>query len=327
MRWLRRPSGGKSAPTLFFATDVHGSERCFRKFINAANVYGASILVLGGDITGKRITPLLPAPSGGFTADLDGRQVALSSEAELDAFVRAAADRGYYTFESSEEEVAALGADPAAVERVFVRLATERLTSWLKLAEERLDPERTRVYINCGNDDPFELDALIESSSPVCFPEGKLVELTDSWWMASVGYANVTPWQCIRDIPENELGERIDRAVANWTDEKGNLVLNLHCPPYNSGLDTAALLNEDLSPVTAAGTVVEGPCGSHAVRSAIDRLQPALSLHGHIHESRAVASLGRTIAINPGSEYPEGILRGVLVTLDAERVRYVLTSG
>jgi Icc-related predicted phosphoesterase len=325
--WLRRSNQDGSAPTLFFATDLHGSERCFRKFLNAADAYNSSILVIGGDITGKRITPLVRSPGGAFIADHDGRRVVLECEQDVDAFIRGAADRGYYTFEASEEEVGELRSDPEAVERVFLRLATERLTSWLKLAEERVDPRRTTIYINCGNDDPFELDQLIESSPLVRFPEGKLLELAEGWWMASVGYANLTPWQCIRDIPEDELGRRIEDALADWSDERGKLVLNLHCPPYDSGLDTAALLNEDLSPVTSAGNVVDGPCGSHAVKAAIDQHRPALSLHGHIHESRAATSLGSTLAINPGSEYPEGILRGALVTLDRKRIRYVLTSG
>ena len=37
--------------TIFFSSDVHGSEKCWMKFVNAAKFYGAQALVMGGDIT------------------------------------------------------------------------------------------------------------------------------------------------------------------------------------------------------------------------------------------------------------------------------------
>jgi Icc-related predicted phosphoesterase len=68
--------------------------------------------------------------------------------------------------------------------------------------------------------------------------------------------------------------------------------------------------------------------GSKAVRRAIETYQPILSLHGHIHESRGVATIGRTVCINPGSEYPDGVLRGAIVDFDRDGVKsYVLTSS
>ncbi len=68
--------------------------------------------------------------------------------------------------------------------------------------------------------------------------------------------------------------------------------------------------------------------GSQVVHDAILRYQPLLSLHGHIHESRGVIKMGRTTAINPGSEYGEGILRGVIVTLAGDKVESTqMTSG
>ncbi|MEK7784403.1 MAG: hypothetical protein AAB658_03110 [Chloroflexota bacterium] len=53
-----------------------------------------------------------------------------------------------------------------------------------------------------------------------------------------------------------------------------------------------------------------------------------LALHGHIHESRGITRLGKTVCINPGSEYGEGILHGVIVNvLDGKIEGYQLTSG
>jgi Icc-related predicted phosphoesterase len=70
------------------------------------------------------------------------------------------------------------------------------------------------------------------------------------------------------------------------------------------------------------------PVGSTAVRDAIERYQPALSLHGHIHEARGVHWLGRTLALNPGSEYAEGTMKGAIVNLEPTRVKgYLLISG
>jgi len=313
---------------LFFATDVHGSDRCFMKFINAAGVYKADVLVLGGDIAGKRVVPVMAMAGGRHRGTLAGREMILDSAADLARFERAAADGGLYSYSTTTDEVAALDADAQAVEKVFRRLARERLEKWLTIAEERLKTSGTRLYINCGNDDPFELDRLIQGSGFAVFPEGRLLDLDERRAMASCGFANLTPWRCERDVSEEELASHIEQSLQAWSANGRQLVLNLHCPPYASGLDTCQLLKDDLSPVTEAGQPVVGPAGSTAVRAAIERYRPVLSLHGHIHESRAVAKIGPTLAINPGSEYPEGVLRGALVDFDSSGVRsYVLTAG
>jgi Icc-related predicted phosphoesterase len=320
----RRP---KAETKLFFTTDVHGSERCFRKFVNAARAYKADVLILGGDVTGKRVVPLV-RDGDVHRGELDGVKRVMTSEDELVAFERSAADAGLYAWRTDAEGVARLEADPHAVEDVFLELASERLRHWLVLAQERLDGTGTRLFFNLGNDDPFELDPIVDDSPAAVFPEGRLVELDGRRAMASVGFANQTPWHCARDVPEDELAARIDAAVASGDLDGRQLVLNLHCPPFDTGLDTAAVLGDDLTPITQGGHVMLGPVGSTAVRGAIERHRPVLSLHGHIHESRGVANLGPTLAINPGTEYPEGILRGALVTLDADGVAsYVLTSG
>jgi Icc-related predicted phosphoesterase len=312
---------------LFFTTDVHGSERCFRKFLNGARAYKADVLILGGDVTGKRVVPLV-RDGDVYRGELDGVQRVVSGEEQLAAFERSAADAGLYAWRTDSEGFARLEADERAVEEVFLELASERLRRWLALAQDRLDGTGTRLFFNLGNDDPFELDRIVDDAPAAVFPEGRLVELDDRRAMASVGFANQTPWHCARDIPEDELTARIDAAVTSGDLDGRQLVLNLHCPPYDTGLDTAALLDDDLTPVTQGGHVMLGPVGSTAVRGAIARYRPVLSLHGHIHESRGIANLGPTLAINPGTEYPEGILRGALVTLDADGVAsYVLTSG
>jgi Icc-related predicted phosphoesterase len=76
------------------------------------------------------------------------------------------------------------------------------------------------------------------------------------------------------------------------------------------------------------GGIEPAAVGSTAVREAIERHQPVLSLHGHVHESRGTAKIGRTLAINPGSEYNQGLLRGAIVQLNKGKVKmHQLTAG
>jgi Icc-related predicted phosphoesterase len=313
---------------LLFVTDVHGSNVCFRKFINGAKAYDARVLILGGDIAGKRLAPIIGTGNGHFEGTLGHKTITMSTDREVSEFKDAAADAGLYTYVTTHEEMDAVASDPTRLEDLMETLAGERLAEWLGLAEQRLAGTDVRLLINCGNDDPFSLDNIIEGSEAATFLEGRLVPIDDGIYVASLGFANQTPWDCPRDIPEPELAARMEAMLKDWSEDLGTLILNCHCPPYDSGLDTAQQLNPDLSPVTQGGQPVAGPVGSTAVRAAIEKYRPVLSLHGHIHESKAATRIGPTLAINPGSEYPEGLLRGAVVDLGREGVAsYVLTTG
>jgi Icc-related predicted phosphoesterase len=318
----------KRETRVFFVTDVHGSTRCFLKFINAAKVYEPDVLVLGGDITGKRVVPLVKLSDGSYEGHLAGRDHVLASEDEIAAFEKAAADGGLYAYRTTTDEVKRIEAEPQLVEDVFLKLAQERLQQWLDIADERLADSNVKLIINCGNDDPFELDEMIDRSSAASFAEGRLIDIDERRTLVSCGFANITPWHCQRDVPEDEIAGRIGASLGQRDDDGRQLIFNMHCPPNDSGLDVCPLLTDDMSPVLEGGQPVTGPVGSTAVRDAIEAHQPILSLHGHIHESRCAARLGPTLAINPGSEYPDGVLRGALVDLSEEGVMsYVLTSG
>ena len=103
----------------------------------------------------------------------------------------------------------------------------------------------------------------------------------------------------------------------------------MHVPPYDSGIDSAPELDENMRPkLGPGGQVMITPVGSTAVRKAIESYQPMLSLHGHVHEARGFVKIGKTLCLNPGSEYLEGILRGVLIQIDKGKVRdFIFTSG
>jgi Icc-related predicted phosphoesterase len=321
-RWRRRPAGpDPDATTLFFATDLHGSETCFRKFVAAARFYGADLLVLGGDLTGKLVIPLVEQPGGRWRAWVHGRERLLdeAGAAELERQARVA---GSYTRRMDPEEHRRLEADPEAVEQLFAELMTETLRRWLRYADEKLDGSQVRILTAPGNDDPWMVDDVLREhgGGRVVLAEGEIVEIAPGHELVTSGWTNKTPWNTPREYPEEAIAEHLDTLAAGLADPASAL-FNLHVPPYDSRLDTAPLLGQMGGEVTA-------PVGSTAVRDAIERHQPLLSLHGHIHESGGAVRLGRTLAINAGSEYGEGVLRGVLVTVGGGKVlRYQATTG
>ena len=310
---------------LFYATDVHGSDRCFAKFVNAAAFYGADAILLGGDLTGKAIVPLV-RENGVHRGVFLGEDVAEEGEALVE-LEKKIANAGYYSFRCDSDEEEALRADAAAREGLFLRLMKERLERWVALAEERLRPQDVPCFVNAGNDDPSEIDEVLQASDWVQFLEGRVVTLPDGTEVASCGYANRTPWDCPRDIDEDELSRRLEAVIAGLADTQ-RAVFNFHCPPYDTGIDAGPKLDEDLRMTSGAGGAEMQPVGSTACRAAIERYQPLLGLHGHLHESRGVHKLGRTTCLNPGSEYNEGILRGALVELRKGKLRsHQFTAG
>lgn len=309
---------------LFFATDIHGSEICWRKFLNAPAFYGVTAVVLGGDMTGKALIPIVRAGSR-YEVTLQEHRYVLESEEEVRRMEDRIAGRGYYPVRLDRAEIAALHEDPARVDALFDREMRATLERWMSLAEEKLRGKGIRCYVCPGNDDRPDIDELIARSPVVELAEGRVVDAAGVD-MISTGWSNPTPWQTHRECPEEELGARIDRMAALLRDP-GRAIFNLHCPPYASKLDEAPALTADLRPLYGGQAV--RPVGSTAVREAIMRYQPLLSLHGHIHEARGSARLGRTLALNPGSSYEAGILQGALVEIDARRgvASYMLVSG
>jgi Icc-related predicted phosphoesterase len=300
---------------LFFATDIHGSERCFRKFLNAGSFYGADVLVMGGDMTGKMLLPVVALEDGRYAATISGRERVVDAD-ELPALKALVANGGMYAHECSVDELAALRDDPAAVDALFRSLMTDTIERWLGLAAERLNG---RVCLMApGNDDPAFVDALLDGSSVVVNPEGRVTTLPGGYELISCGTSNPTPWDTPRELPEESLGELIE-ASAVLVERPERAIFNLHVPPRDTPIDQAVMLDGELRPVLEAGSPVIAGVGSSAVRAAIERYQPMLGLHGHIHESRGEARIGRTVSLNPGSEYGEGVLRGVLVTLSEKK--------
>jgi len=314
---------------IFFATDVHGSERCWRKFVNAADYYKADTLILGGDMTGKALFLVVQEKDGTYTANYLENKVVIKSREELEELEKQITNRGYYPYVIPRDEFDNLSSDSAKLEawvdKTFKQQIAERIRLWDKLAENKLKGTGKKCFVCPGNDDTFEIDDVIKASSYIEHAEGKLIELEDGISLISSGWSNRTPWKTFRERDENELSDYY-ASLASQVRDFSKCVFNCHVPPYNSGLDSAAELDENLKPKYAAKSTV--PVGSTAVRAMIEKYQPALGLHGHIHECKAVSKIGRTLCINPGSSYEQGILLGAIVDVEGEGVkRYFLNSG
>jgi Icc-related predicted phosphoesterase len=330
------PSFGKKGSgkttRLFFATDLHGSELTFRKFLNAGKFYDARVLVMGGDIIGKIAVPIIQESAGRYRATLQGTTESIESEDALKTLLERIGMLGFYSKVMTEEEYRALSADPAEVDHLFHSLARQRLESWIELSETRLGGTGIKCYVTGGNDDYPDVLEVMKTSGAKTFLdcEGVLVPIDDRHTMISVGNSTPTPWKTPREVTDEELGRIIDGMIAQVSDMQ-RCIFNFHDPPKDSTLDTCPELDwntDPPAPIVKAGQLVMHGAGSQSVRKAIETHQPVLGLHGHIHESAAAARLGRTLCINPGSEYGEGRLRGALINLSNGNIDgYQMTSG
>jgi Icc-related predicted phosphoesterase len=317
---------------LFYACDIHGSEPTYRKFLNAARFYEVDALVFGGDLMGKLLVPIVRDGGNTWRAGLHGQNHHLTTPEQLAEFKQSLDTLGFYWFECDPEEYRSYEGQQDRIDAKFDVLAKERLARWVELAEERLAGTHVRVYLCGGNDDTDEvltaLDEVPQDRAVNC--ENLIVPIDDEHVMATVGYSTPTPWDTPRERTDEQIGEVIEKLLAGVSDPS-RCVLNFHCPPLDSGLDTCLRLDASVwppAPVIEKGQPVYYGAGSQSVTDAIRKYQPVVGLHGHIHESRGAARFGRTPAFNPGSEYGEGVLRGLIVAIrGGEVVGHQFTSG
>ena len=322
----------KNITRLFFATDLHGSEKTYRKFINAGKFYETNVLILGGDITGKLLIPIIKENNGHFRATLQGTVRHVETEAEYNNLIETIGLLGFYYKVMEEEEYKSLQGNHSAIDELFHSLARKRLEDWIDLAETRLKSTGIRCFVTGGNDDDPEVLKVLKRAGTEAFVacEGDAVLVDDEHCMISVGYSTPTPWKTPREIPDEQLGGFIEEMV-NKVPDMTKAIFNFHDPPNDSTLDTCPELDwstDPPEPIVKAGQIVMYGAGSKSVRKAIEKYQPMLGLHGHIHESRGVVKIGRTTCINPGSEYGEGFLRGCIVNISAGNVEsFQMTNG
>ncbi|MHA1946950.1 MAG: metallophosphoesterase family protein [Candidatus Hodarchaeales archaeon] len=325
----------------FFCTDIHGSEAVWKKFLNTSRYLECDVLIMGGDITGKRIVPIIKQPDGtwiGSIYGIDDQKVVMNDETEIDDFEIRARMAGCYTYRTTIEEVNKLSSEDSMTEEkkmikggeldiLFDKVEAEGLQLWIDMIDDIMKdgqkrvPEGTKIVICPGNDDKFAIDKIIRNDERVIFGEESNVNLDDHHEMISYGWTNPTPWNTYRETDEETIKNKIESLVST-INNMTNAVFNFHCPPFESQIDEAPLLNSNLSYIGyTGGRPIHGPVGCKAVRNAIEKYQPLISLHGHIHESPGQMKIGRTYCVNPGSEYSEAILKGFLVELDKGKIK------
>jgi uncharacterized protein len=316
----------KGVTRLFYAGDIHGSRICWKKFINAAAHYPADALVMGGDLTGKGLVPIVRQGDGSFRAVVIGEERTATTDEELDALRQAISTNGMYSVIVDPDEATRLRVDASYLAEVMERAMLDELRLWLQFADERLADTAAYAYVIPGNDDPWSVDALLETGERVDACDGQ-VRTLGPHEMISLGCSNRTPWLTPREFSEDAIYSRL-RSLVDQLERPERAIFNIHVPPYESSLDAALEVDEQLRYVMKGGRPHEVPTGSSAVRQIIEEAQPLLSLHGHIHESKGVTKIGRTVAINPGSDYGSGRLDGCLVHLGVDRVinRYLVTG-
>ncbi|HSG42333.1 MAG TPA: hypothetical protein VLA72_04180 [Anaerolineales bacterium] len=310
---------------LFFATDIHGSDICWSKFLNAGKFYEVDVLILGGDMTGKAVVPFIHQGGKNYKVTLLEQEFPVNNEDELADMQKRVRSRGYYPYITTPDEIAELEKEPDKVSKIFLDEVLKVVQQWMDLADKKLDGTGMKVYCCPGNDDMDDVDEIVRSSRHVILAEGQVTTLTGGYEMIASGWSNRTPWDTHREEDEDQLQVRYEAMISQLKDPR-NAIFNVHVPPYKSGLDEAPELDEELRPVLA-GQVLKA-VGSTALRKVIEETKPLLGLHGHIHEGRGTTRIGKTLCINPGSMYEQGTLLGAIVALGKGKIEnYVLTSG
>lgn len=311
--------------TIFFATDIHGSDICWNKFLNAGKFYGADVLILGGDMTGKAIVPIIEQGGGVYRTTLLQQDFELRGADELADLIKRIRSRGYYPYLTNPDEIAELSKNPDQVYNLFITEALKVVQQWMEIAARKLEGSGMRVFVSPGNDDRFEVDDIIRATPSVTLAEGRVIPLDEHHEMITSGWSNRTPWNTYREEDEPQLAARYE-AMISLLKNPHNAIFNIHVPPYNSNLDEAPELDENLRPINAGNALKA--TGSTALRTAIEKSQPLLGLHGHIHEGRGSSRIGKTLCLNPGSMYEQGVLQGAIVKLGKNKIEnYVLTQG
>jgi len=248
---------------VFYATDLHGSEVCWRKFLNAAKFYDADVLICGGDMTGKAMIPIVE-DGDGYELTLSGvsQRVGRDEVAEVESQVQR---KGYYPVRMTSAQVAELEKDPQKVQTLFTEQMCKTVERWMRMAEDKLKDSKVRVFVAPGNDDEMEIDEVIANAPRVELAEGRVIDI-GGYEMISSGWANPTPWHTYREAPEEELAKRMEPMLRDIKD-MSRAIFNFHPPPYGTSLDEAPALDENLKPLHGGRALRHQGGGRHRHRS------------------------------------------------------------
>ncbi|MGC8699842.1 MAG: metallophosphoesterase family protein [Candidatus Micrarchaeia archaeon] len=316
----------------FFTADIHGSEIVSNKLTNAAQFYNVKNIVVGGDLAGKNLVPILKEGNK-YRLNLFGEQK-IVKENELQDIEKEIRNAGeYYKIMDKDEYEKAKG-DEARIEDLFKEEAMSNLEAFLAKAEEKLKRLGGKLYIMPGNDDYDEFNELLEKhAGNVIVPiDQKIVDI-EGFNLLGYGYSNPTPWNTPREKSEKEIYNDLKKLVEKEDHEKS--IFAIHVPPYNTKIDKAPKLDKELRQVISAGNIEYVSIGSTSVRRIIEEYAPIVGVHGHVHEAMGIdyirAKNGKDVpVINPGSVYSSGMLNGVIIEINEKSrklERYIFTKG
>ena len=317
----------KKLTRILYGSDFHGSDTVFRKFIASGLQYKADVLMVGGDVTGKAMVPVIHQGQGRYTGSWFGKEAVATNPEELVKVRKDISSIGFYPIVLEKDEAEELENQPEKMAARFEKEMCQRVREWMILAEEKLKPQNMILYFMAGNDDLASIDEVVAGFKSIRNPDMTHSEIEGGYEVVGLSNANMTPWRCARDVEEDVLEQKLNQ-LAGMIQKPEHCITILHVPPYGSGLDTCPDLDENLKIITSGGQVVMKSAGSSAVKAFIEKVQPMLSLHGHIHESPGHVHIGRTLSINAGSEYAEAILKAAIINLEDGKIKgHLLVSG
>jgi Icc-related predicted phosphoesterase len=304
---------------IFFAADAHGSTEVWKKWLNAANIHKPDVLMLCGDLTAKSLVPII-CNKNKYTCHYFDKKWDLKTEDEIREMEERLASVGVLSLRCTQEEVEELQTDEKKVAKVIHEAILRRMEEWLDLLVIRVDTTNRIVVVMPGNDDATEVDQLIKKCKDggIIYPLEEIIEIMGHE-LVSLAHVTPTPWDTPREWKEEQFQKEIDRLMERVKNPRKS-IFNFHIPPHGTSLDNAPELTKDLRIKSDLGQILMAHVGSKAVRAAIEKYQPLLGLHGHIHESDGYEKLGETVIINPGSEYEKGILRGCIIEVNEDKV-------
>ena len=238
MSFLRKKK--EQTTTILFATDMHGSEGVWRKFLNASAMLKVNAAICGGDLTGKMIVPIVEQESKKLAYYFMGKQNVAEKD-EVDAVFKRIRGIGYYPYLTNSKEYDAMTRDNKKVDEVFHEVMLSTLKNWLDLIPQKV-PTETKVIVCPGNDDRLDVDELVSNHGSVLNGEGNVIMIDETHEMISCGWVNPSPWKTAREEEEDKLEERLEKYIS-LVKNRENSIFNFHAPPFQTKLDDAPLLD------------------------------------------------------------------------------------
>ncbi len=284
-----------------YATDLHGNRKLYDLLLDLA-ARACQAVIIGGDITPKGIynwKPGEPIPGierqRAFLQDyLISALTAFRQKAAVELYIMMGNDDRRVNLELLEAAEAA-GTIKLLHGRVY-RLGPYKIAGYPFIPPSPFFLKDWEKYEDRGRLAPLWQDPILD--------------------IAETGVRTV-PFTERTTIAEDLL------ELKRLSDPKETIYL-FHAPPYGTELDLI-----EVGKSRYQGLELDPHVGSTAIRRFIKSEQPPLTLHGHVHLSYKLSGqwrtqLGRTICLNPGSQFERDILNLALIDLeDLDRIEFL----